>query len=168
MDVPSSGWNGWHWLSFDLIPLTLINYKQESINVQYVDQLLLERDSILEELKYNLCRALNQKKVQPDYKKREVEVRVGEIVYLQAQPYRMKSLASRSNEKLSQRFYGPYAWEKGCWERSGLIEWAQECGLVCNMNDWRKNNRIDRWPSWIGQRRCGSHNGKKTREIGVI
>jgi hypothetical protein len=113
----------------------MIKYKHESINVQYVDQLLLERDSILVELKYNLCRAQNKKKVQPDYKKREVEVRVGETVYLQAQPCRMKSLVSRSNEKLGQRFYGPYAWEKGCWERSGPIEWAQECELACNMND---------------------------------
>lgn len=107
----------------------MIKYKHESINVQYVDQLLLERDAILEELKYNLCRAQNQKKVQPDYKRREVEVRVGEIVSVRAQPCRMKSLASRSNEKIGQRFYGPYAWEKACWERSGPIECAKNVDL---------------------------------------
>jgi len=89
----------------------------------------------MEELKYDLCRAQNQKKVQPDYKWREVEVRVGETVYLRAQPYRMKSLASRSNEKLGQRFYGPYGWEKWCWERSEPIECAQVCGLVCSMTE---------------------------------
>lgn len=116
-------------LSFGLIPLTMIKFKHESINVQYVDQLLLERDAILEELMYNLCRAQNQKKVQPDYKRREVEVRVGEIVSVRAQPFRMKSLASRSNEKIGQRFYGPYAWEKACWERSGPIECAKNVDL---------------------------------------
>lgn len=41
-----------------------------------------------------------------DKKQRDVEFKVGDKVFLKAQPYRFKSLASRPIEKLSPRFYG--------------------------------------------------------------
>jgi len=37
-----------------------------------------------------------------------VEYQVGDWVYLKLQPYRLRSLAKRPNEKLCPRFYGPY------------------------------------------------------------
>ena len=37
-----------------------------------------------------------------------MEFSVGDWVYLKIQPYRLKSLARKCNEKLSPRFYGPY------------------------------------------------------------
>lgn len=41
-----------------------------------------------------------------DKKQRDVEFKVGDKVFLKAQSYRFKSLASRPNENLSPRFYG--------------------------------------------------------------
>ena len=39
---------------------------------------------------------------------RELEFQVGDWVFLKFQPYKMRSLALKMNEKLSPRFYGPY------------------------------------------------------------
>ncbi|XP_031255543.1 uncharacterized protein LOC116113534 [Pistacia vera] len=41
-----------------------------------------------------------------DAKRREINFEVGDSVYLNLQPYRLRSLAHRYNEKLSPRFYG--------------------------------------------------------------
>ncbi|RDY05430.1 Tf2-8, partial [Mucuna pruriens] len=98
-------------------PPTVIKYLQEGTAVQEIDQLLKERDAILEELKMKLSKAQNSMKIQADKKRRDVELTVGEMVYLKAQPYKWKSLAHRPNEKLSPRFYGPFAVE----ERVGKV-----------------------------------------------
>lgn len=66
------------------------------------------RDNILGELKQNLLKAQLRMKEQADKGRREVEFHVGDMVYLKAQPYKLKSLATRVNEKLSPRFYGPF------------------------------------------------------------
>jgi len=41
-------------------------------------------------------------------KRRDVVFEVGEFVYLKLHPYRMKSLAARTNQKLAARFYDPF------------------------------------------------------------
>ncbi|KAL1319796.1 hypothetical protein AAHE18_14G011100 [Arachis hypogaea] len=53
-------------------------------------------------------RAQNQMRQAADKKRREVVFAVGDFVYLKLQPYRMKSLATRSNQKLCAQFYGPF------------------------------------------------------------
>ena len=55
-----------------------------------------------------MTKAQNQIKSQADKKRREVEFQVGNTVHLKVQPYKLKTLANRANQKLSPRFYGPY------------------------------------------------------------
>lgn len=47
-------------------------------------------------------------KTYADKKRREVSYAAGDRVYLKLQPYRLKSLAKKRNEKLSPWFDGPY------------------------------------------------------------
>ena len=47
-------------------------------------------------------------KVAADGHRRDVQYKVGDLVYLKLRPYRLCSLAHKLNEKLSPRFFGPY------------------------------------------------------------
>lgn len=47
-------------------------------------------------------------KQEADKRRRDLQFQVGDSVYLKAQPYRMRSLAQRRNEKLAPRYYGPF------------------------------------------------------------
>nr|KYP63313.1 hypothetical protein KK1_017882 [Cajanus cajan] len=76
--------------------------------VEAVNLLPEERDGVLEELRANICKAQSRMKQQVDKKRRDVNFEVANWVYLKAQPYRLKSLAKRRNEKFAPRFYGPF------------------------------------------------------------
>ena len=67
-----------------------------------------ERNLMLDEIRDQLLKAQNSMKVQVDKHCRELELSVGEKVFLNIQPYKLKSLAQRQNQKLSPRFYGPF------------------------------------------------------------
>jgi len=69
--------------------------------------LMGKRNQMLDELRFQLQRVQNRMKTYADHKRRE-EFYEGEHVYLKLQPYRMKTLARRINQKLSARFYSPY------------------------------------------------------------
>ena len=73
-----------------------------------VDQMLEDRNKMLDVLKKQLCLAQNRMKVQADKHRREVEYQVGDMVFLKIQPYRFKNLSKRSYQKPSPHFYGPY------------------------------------------------------------
>lgn len=79
--------------------------------------MIKERNKILDKLKENLTRAQERMKHLANINRREVELEVGQQVYLKLQPYRFRSLASKPNEKLSPHFYGPYEVE----ERIGAV-----------------------------------------------
>lgn len=76
--------------------------------VDEVSRMTTERNLILDELKGNLERAQNRMKQQANKHRRDVQYEVGDIVYLKIQPYKLRSLAKRTNQKLSPRYYGPY------------------------------------------------------------
>ena len=89
-------------------PPTLFRFQEPLSAVDAVVSLMEERNGILDELKRNLEKAQQVMKEFADRKRREVEFKKGDEVYLRLQPYRNKSLAVRVNEKLCPRFYGPY------------------------------------------------------------
>ncbi|KAL8113485.1 hypothetical protein AgCh_020705 [Apium graveolens] len=76
--------------------------------VDNLEESLLERDALLDQLRFHLLRAQQIMKSTADNHRREVQYSIGVKVYLKLQPYRQKSLANRPFEKLSARLYGPF------------------------------------------------------------
>ncbi|CAH9116180.1 unnamed protein product [Cuscuta europaea] len=76
--------------------------------VEEVSRLTAERNLMLKELKEHLAKAQNLMKQEADKHRREVKLEAGDSVFLKIQPYKMRSLALRSNHKLRPRFYGPF------------------------------------------------------------
>ena len=61
--------------------------------------------------------------MQADKRRREVEFAMGDKVYLKIQTYRLKSQATRINQKLKPRFYGPFA----VLEKIGVVAYKLQC-----------------------------------------
>ncbi|CAI8612830.1 unnamed protein product [Vicia faba] len=76
--------------------------------VDEINKLTMERNLMIKELQEQLLKAQDMMRNQTNKHRREVVYEVGDKVFLKIQPYKMKSLAKRLNQKLSPRFYGPY------------------------------------------------------------
>ncbi|KAI5436327.1 hypothetical protein KIW84_022705 [Lathyrus oleraceus] len=76
--------------------------------VDEISKLTMERNLMIKELQEQLLKAQDMMRNQANKHRREVVYEVGDKVFLKIQPYKMKSLAKRLNQKLSPRFYGPY------------------------------------------------------------
>ncbi|KAJ9542106.1 hypothetical protein OSB04_028612 [Centaurea solstitialis] len=89
-------------------PPRLLRFQVGSTGVSSVEEQLLERDAMLDELKGYLLRAQQHMKITADKSRRPVKFQVGDMVYLKLQPYRQQSVARRPFQKLAARFYGPF------------------------------------------------------------
>ena len=69
---------------------------------------LTERDHMLSLIQEHLQRAQLRMKSQADAKRSEREFAVGDWVYMKLQPFVQQSVVTRTNRKLSFRFYGPF------------------------------------------------------------
>lgn len=90
-------------------PPTLHRNQTRGIANNSLDAMLEERDLILAELQANMAQAQVIMTKTANKKRRDVEFQEGDLVFLKLQPYRMRSLAIRKNEKLAPRFFGPYS-----------------------------------------------------------
>ncbi|KAI5420054.1 hypothetical protein KIW84_044012 [Lathyrus oleraceus] len=63
---------------------------------------------MLKEMKEQLLKAQDVMRSQANKQRRQVDYEVREMVFLKIQPYKMKKLAKRVNQKLSPRYHGPY------------------------------------------------------------
>lgn len=76
--------------------------------VDSLEEMLREREAILDELRFNLIQAQQRMKKNANLKRREVEFEVGDKVYLKLQPYHQQSLARLPFSKLAASFDGPF------------------------------------------------------------
>ena len=76
--------------------------------VQAVEDSLLERDKVLQELRHRFSQAQNRMKQVYDKNHVERKFEPGDWVYVKLQPYRQLSIANRISQKLAAHFYGPF------------------------------------------------------------
>ncbi|KAA8537164.1 hypothetical protein F0562_029610 [Nyssa sinensis] len=89
-------------------PLSIPYYQVGASSVDEVDQTMVSRNSILQQLKINLHATVNRMKQVANSKKRHMEFQVGDLVFLKLHPYRQQIVYRRAYQKLASRFYGPY------------------------------------------------------------
>ena len=79
-----------------------------SCSVPELEAWLKERDLLSQLIKQQLLRVQQRMKSQADKGRSEREFSVGDMVYLKLQPYIQTFVASRTNQKLAFRFFGPF------------------------------------------------------------
>ncbi|KAL9426767.1 hypothetical protein AB3S75_033536 [Citrus x aurantiifolia] len=93
------------------LPHSIPLYKDGLSRVNEVDQNLLNRDEVGQQLKTNLAAVARIKHI-TDQKWRDVELQVGDLVPLKFHPYRQHTVFKRAHQKLACRFYGPFMIEQ--------------------------------------------------------
>ncbi|GJZ42086.1 ty3-gypsy retrotransposon protein [Tanacetum coccineum] len=70
------------------LPPSVIPYPSDSTKVATMEDLLMERDALLRQLKHSLAQAKNRMVMQANRKCRDVEYKIGDMVLVKLQPYR--------------------------------------------------------------------------------
>jgi hypothetical protein len=86
-----------------------IPYFPKDSTVEAVDQLLTQREEMLAQIRDNLLKAQHRMVQLANRKRSDRQFIPGDLVYLKLQPYRQKSIARRSSQKLALKFYRPYS-----------------------------------------------------------
>ena len=86
----------------------MLDYLPNSAKTKAVDQVLLDRQELLQQLQANLTKAQENMKYYVDSKRRDESFRVGDNVLVKLQPCRQTTIASRNSNKLSACYFGPF------------------------------------------------------------
>jgi hypothetical protein len=78
-------------------PPALIRYEPQVSDPPALQEELMERDKILQQLKTHLERAQQYMKKQADKHRLDVTLKVGDLMLVKLQPYRQQSVALRKN-----------------------------------------------------------------------
>jgi len=95
-----------------------------------LEQWLLEKNLLNDLLQHHLSRAQQRMKAQADKHRSELEFAVGDLVYLKLQPYIQSSIAPRTNQKLSFRFFGPFR----VLARVGMVAYKLDLPVDCRIH----------------------------------
>jgi hypothetical protein len=79
-----------------------------AVPVQNLSDWLQQRQLMTDVIKLHLARAKNRMKKQADKGRSERQFDLGDFVFFKLQPYVQSSLASRANQKLAFKFFGPF------------------------------------------------------------
>nr|GEU86582.1 reverse transcriptase [Tanacetum cinerariifolium] len=90
------------------LPPSVIPYSPGSSIAANIDELLVERDALLRQLKHNLIAAKHRMEMKANRKRRDVEFTPGDRVLAKLQPYRQITVAKRLYNKLAKHYYGPF------------------------------------------------------------
>ena len=90
---------------------------------------LTERNLLTRLMQQQLVRAQQRMKSQADKQRTEREFSVGDSVFLKLQPYIQSYVASRSNQKLSFKFFGPFQITKRIGKVAYKLQLPEHCRI---------------------------------------